>query len=243
MGRFGELGDEGIIGVEHREITVGLLALHRVVRQLVTRTDDQIHQLFAVGRLGVFPQGVFQCHDRRLVLADLVVGIGVQELLVVEPPRQLVTHLLELPVLLAVGITRHELRNGDDRLAGDRLVALGRRREVVEAHGVHPFGIFDERTAAEGAAVGVEQLRGRVVTAVLEMGAGDVERKRVGLAGSRVVVFDVLQKRDGLAPFSGIVQLDALGVDRFGIASLDEAVDAAAPAQGGAQSHDAEQVE
>ena len=75
------------------------------------------------------------------------------------------------------------------------------------------------------------------------MSAGDVERKRVGLAGSRVVVFDVLQKRDGLAPFSGIVQLDALGVDRFGIASLDEAVDAAAPAQGGAQSHDTEQVE
>lgn len=75
------------------------------------------------------------------------------------------------------------------------------------------------------------------------MGAGDVEREGVGLGRPRVIVLDVLQQRDGLAPFLGIVQLDALGVDRVGVAAFDEAVDTAAPAQDGAQGGDAEQVE
>ncbi len=148
-----------------------------------------------------------------------------------EPPDELLGDLLEGLALRALGVVGLEVVDGHDGLRGGRLVARRTRGHVVEAEGVHSLGILDEGAAAVAAAELVEQLRGGVVFAVLELAAGVEERHAVFARGPFVVVLRPLEERRGALPLLLFVVLDRLGVDLLGIAPLDQGVDARAPAQ------------
>ena len=222
--RFGELLLEREVGVEHRQVAVGLLFGDRVAGQAVARIDDQVHDLFAALALGVLFQRVLERHDRRFVFARLIIGVGVQVSFLVEPFGQLGVDLAEVLDAVALRIARHEFVDGDQRVPGHRLVARGTRREVVEAERVHALGVFDEGAAAEFAAEVVQQGRSRVEIAVLVLAAGVEERDAVFARRARVVVLHAFEKGRGALPFLLLVVLQRLAVNQFGLPAFQKGV-------------------
>ena len=240
--RFGELLLEREVGVEHREIAVGLLVGDRVVGEAVAGVHDHVHDLFAVIAVRELFERIFQRYDGRFVAAYLIVGVCVQVGLVVQALRQFAVDLLEILDAVAVRVARHELVDGDQCLPGHRLVARGAGREVVEAECVHAFGVFDEGAAAELAAEIVEQGRGGVIVAVLELAAGVEERDAVFARRADVVVLDALEERRGTRPLLFLVVLQRLAVNQFGLSAFEQGVDACASAKCGDQNHPAHGV-
>lgn len=217
--------------VDHGQVAVGLLRGDGVAGETVARVDDQKHDFLAVFRVGILLQRVFQRRDGRFVAAYLIIGVGVQIGFFFEPSCEFLVDVQKVVDLFALRIARHEFVDGHQRLPGHRLVARGTRRKVVEAHGVHPLGIFDEAAAAEFAAEVVQQLCRGFVVAVLVLAAGVEERNRIFARRADVVVLRTLEKGRSPLPFLFAVVFQRHGVDPVGLAAFQYGVHAAASAE------------
>ena len=190
-----------------------------------------IEQVLPPVRIGILPQRIAEGYDGRVVTLDLVIRICIQVCLLVHTPRQVVGHILEKRILLALGIVRHELRDRNHRLTGHRLVTRGARTHVVETDGIHGLGILQKRTAPELVTEVVQQRRRRKEIVILELAAGDIESDRILLHRTGEVVFAALEKQCRLIPLLGIVIQHAAIEDKICVVGVYHLLDSGTAAE------------
>ena len=185
-----------------------------------------------MGRIGILFERIFQCGNSRLVATDRVVGLSIDEDLVVLLLGQLADHLLESGTAGRVGIATEELLNCGQRLSCGGLVAHRLGREIVVAQCVHTLNIFEEGAAGVLAAEIVKELRAGCEIIALEVSISGVVSQRVLAHRTCEIGLYLLEAHNRTAILSHIEVVLTLGIYLIVVAAFEQLVERAATGAG-----------